>query len=78
MEKIMLLVASVMLIINSLYLLYIGTYILRHNHPSDKEILSVFKTKDKVIEPTEEELRYKTILENIDNFGTSKPQQKVR
>ena len=34
--------------------------------------------KDKPIPPTAEEIKYKTILDNIDNYGTSKPQTKVR
>ena len=37
-----------------------------------------FKPKDKPIPPTAEEIKYKTILDNIDNYGTSKPQTKVR
>ena len=40
------------------------------------EMPKIFKTKPP--EPTAEEIKYKTILDNIDNYGTSKPQQRVR
>ena len=44
--------------------------------PKQAKPLREHKTKPP--EPTAEEIKYKTILDNIDNYGTSKPQQRVR